>query len=168
MRSATLAVLVLTAVALGVARLRHPTITRPAPVIASSVAPTPAPPTATGPDPASVADRGAVVEIAGRWVEAMWTRTPGAAPFAWLRAVADITSPDLLARLGSARPTADDQQSSTVTIDGIYPDALDPAVVTVTCVAHIHTSRGSYDEPCATTVTVTAGADGRPVVAAAA
>jgi len=96
----------------------------------------------------------------------MWTRPPGAAPFAWLRGVADITSPDLLARLATARPTAADQGSSTVTIDGTYSDALDPAVVTVTCVAHLRTAGGARDEPCATTVTVTGGPGGRLIVAA--
>jgi hypothetical protein len=80
--------------------------------------------------------------------------------------VADITAPDLAAQLRSARPTLDDQLtvSVTVDIDGVYPSAVDPGTVTVTCVAHRAMTTGRLDQPCATTVTVRPGPGGAPTV----
>lgn len=100
----------------------------------------------------------------------MWTRRPGDRPFSWLDRVADITAPGLAAQLRTARPTLADARvvSATVDIVGAYPDALDPATVTVTCVAHLATTAARHDEPCATTVTVTGDEDGRLVVSAVA
>jgi hypothetical protein len=105
---------------------------------------------------------------ATRWVTALWSRAPGQRPFDWLNAVADITSPDLAAELRSARATLDDQLtiSATVDINAVYPSAVDPDTVTVTCVAHRRTTTGPLDQPCATTVTVAPGPGGRPMVTA--
>ena len=108
-----------------------------------------------------------VAVLARRWVTALWTRAPGEAPFGWLDRVADITAPALLAELRSARPwRADPTLASTAEVDGVYPDAVDPATVTVTCVAHLTTAAGRSALPCAVTVTVARSADGRLVVAA--
>ena len=98
----------------------------------------------------------------------MWTRPAGRGPFDWLAEVAAITSPNLLAELRNARVTLDDQLTVAVTvdIDGVYPDALDPDTVTVTCIAHRRTTIGAVDQPCATTVTVQPGPDGHPFVTA--
>ena len=106
--------------------------------------------------------------VARRWVAAMWTRQPGDPPFAWLERVANITTPGLAAHLHVAIPTPDDAQvvSSGVQIDGVYPDALDPNTLTVTCVAHLITTTGPLDEPCAITLTLTRGPEGRLLVAA--
>ena len=167
MRRVTLALLAVSTAVIGVARLRAPTAARPAPAAAATVTPRALPvPDTPLPSPADGIDRAAVRMVARRWVEQMWTRPPGAAPFAWLGGVADITSPNLLARLATARPTAADEESSTVTIDGTYSDALDPNVVTVTCVAHLLGPGGAHDEPCATTVTVTSGPGGSLIVGA--
>ncbi|MDQ1429171.1 MAG: hypothetical protein QOK39_2647, partial [Acidimicrobiaceae bacterium] len=89
-------------------------------------------------------------------------------PFEWLDQVTGITSPDLLTELRTARATAEDQLTIAVTvdIDGVYPSAVDPATVTVTCVAHRSSATGILDEPCATTVTVAAARDGHPFVTA--
>ena len=86
--------------------------------------------------------------------------------FDWLNQVASITAPGLLAQLHTALPTVADQLtvSVSVAIDGVYPSAVDPDTVTVTCDAHITTTTGPLDQPCATTVTVAAGADGEAVV----
>lgn len=83
--------------------------------------------------------------------------------------MAAITSLDLMAELRTARATLNDQLtlSQSVDIDGVYPDAINPDTVTVTCVAHLQTAAGETDQPCATTVTVAADADGQPVVTAA-
>lgn len=110
----------------------------------------------------------ALASVARRWVTAMWTRPPGEAPFAWLDRVADITAPDLDAELRTARPwlAEGDVISSTVDIAGVYPDARDPATLTVTCFAHRLTTAGVGSEPCATTVTMASAADGRLVVVA--
>ncbi|MDQ6616581.1 MAG: hypothetical protein M3083_18020, partial [Actinomycetota bacterium] len=129
----------------------------------------PGPPTAPAtqpPPPPLTADQ--IRSTAARWVAAMWSRPAGRGPFAWLDQVADITSPDLLAELRSARATLDDQLtlSVTVDIDGVYPSAVDPATVTVTCVAHRRVAAGVVDQPCATTVTVGAAPDGHPTVTA--
>jgi hypothetical protein len=107
-----------------------------------------------------------IVTIARKWVAALWTRRPGDSPFAWLAAVADITTPDLLAQLRTGRPTITDQQTitTTVDIDGVYTDAVDPWTATVTCVAHRRTAMGLVDQPCATTVTITVAPDGRLTV----
>jgi len=109
-------------------------------------------------------------EVAQRWVAAMWTRASGEGPFGWLAQVADITSPGLAAQLRTALPTQEDARllSSSVEIDGVYPDALDPYTVTVTCVAHLITTTGPLPAPCATTVTLTPGPLGNLVVAAVA
>jgi len=116
--------------------------------------------------PAAVPTAAQVRATATAWVTAMWTRRPGQGPFDWLAQVAPITDPGLLAQLHTALPTAADQQtlSVTVVIDGVYPSAVDPATVTVTCDAHIVTTGGDVDQPCATTVTVAENADGQPVV----
>lgn len=166
MRRVTLALLAVSSAVIGVARLRAPTADRPGPAAAAVTPPAFRVPDTRPPDQAIGVDPAAVREVARRWVEGMWTRPPGAAPFAWLRGVAAITSPDLLARLATARPAAQDQGLSTVTIDGTYSDALDPAVVTVTCVAHLLSPGGAHDEPCASTVTVAGGPGGRLIVAA--
>jgi hypothetical protein len=107
-----------------------------------------------------------IVAIARRWVAAVWTRRPGDSPFAWLAAVADITAPDLLAQLRTGRPTFTDEQTiaTTVDIDGVYSDAVDPQTATVTCVAHRRTAIGLVDQPCATTVTISVAPDGRLTV----
>jgi len=96
----------------------------------------------------------------------MWTRAPGDSPFAWLDRVADITTAALVARLREARPTPEDARivASGVEIDGAYPDARDPDTITVTCVAHLITTSGRRDQPCATTVTLTPGPGGTLLV----
>lgn len=100
----------------------------------------------------------------------MWTRRTGDLAFAWLDRVADITAPSLAAELRTARPTLTDAQlvSASVDIAGAYPDALDPAKATVTCVAHLATTAGRRDQPCATTVTVSPDSGGHLVVSAVA
>jgi hypothetical protein len=100
----------------------------------------------------------------------MWTRRPGDLAFAWLDRVADITAPSLAAGLRTARQTLADAQvvSASVDIAGAYLDALNPAKVTVTCVAHLATTAGRRDQACATTVTVAPDAGGRLVVSAVA
>jgi hypothetical protein len=100
----------------------------------------------------------------------MWTRQPGDQVFTWLDRVADITAPSLAAQLRTARPTLADAQvvSATVDIAGAYLDALDPSTVTVTCVAHLSTTAGHRDQPCATTVTVSPDSGGHLVVSAVA
>lgn len=134
-----------------------------------------APPGPTsGPGPATVGPAGAAPRLnaaqiratASTWVAAMWARRPGQGPFAWLDEVAAITSPDLLAELRTALPTLEDQLTIAVTvdIDGVYPSALDPGTVTVTCQTHVRTAAGVVDQACATTVTVEPGADGQPTV----
>ena len=165
MRRVTLALLAVSTAIIGVGRLRGPTTVRPGPAAEAVKPPAHRVPNTRPADQAIGVDPAAVRVVARRWVEQMWTRPPGAAPFAWLRGVADITSPDLLARLATAQPTAADQESSTVTIDGTYSDALDPNVVTVTCIAHLLSPGGAHDEPCASTVTVTGGPGGRLIVA---
>lgn len=111
---------------------------------------------------------GALASVARRWVKAMWTRPPGDPAMAWLDRVADITAADLDAELRTARPWLDhgDVISSTADIVGVYPDALDRATLTVTCVAHHLTPVGWRDAQCATTVTVAPAAGGRLVVVA--
>ena len=96
----------------------------------------------------------------------MWTRAPGTTTFAWLDRVADITTAGLAARLREARPTAEDTGivASDVEIDGAYADAADPDTITVTCVAHLITTSGRRDQPCATTVTLTPEPDGTLLV----
>ncbi len=96
-----------------------------------------------------------VVATAERFVMAMWTRAPGEPTLGWLDTVADITDPALAAELRASRPTLGESTtvSSSVEIDGAYPDALDPLRVTVTCVAHLVTTAGRSDEPCAGTAT---------------
>ncbi|MDP9387042.1 MAG: hypothetical protein M3Q48_03750 [Actinomycetota bacterium] len=113
-------------------------------------------------------DEAALASIARRWVTAMWTRPPADAAFAWLDRVADITAPDLDAELRTARPwlAEGDVISSTVEVAGVYPDARDPATLTVTCVAHRLTTASVRSESCATTVTLASAADGRLVVVA--
>jgi hypothetical protein len=108
------------------------------------------------------------VGVARRWVGAMWTRLPGDPPFAWLDRVADITAAGLTAQLRTALPTPIDGQvvSATVDVGGVYPDAVDPNTVTVTCVAHLIAVTGRIDEPCATTVVVTPVPGGGFVVSA--
>jgi hypothetical protein len=120
--------------------------------------------------PGTPSARADAAAVARRWVSAMWTRPPGASPFAWLDQVADITTVGLVARLRSALPAPVDPGvvSSRVDIDAAYPSAVDPDVVTVTCVAHLATTTGLRDEPCATTVTVTPAPGGRLLVSAAA
>jgi hypothetical protein len=111
-----------------------------------------------------------VTRVAERWVDAMWTRRPGDLAFAWLDRVADITAPSLAAQLRTARPTLADARvvSASVDIAGAYLDPLDPARVTVTCVAYLATTAGRSDQPCATTVTVSPDAGGHLVVSAVA
>jgi hypothetical protein len=143
------------------------------------IAADPLPPHTATPDPsgplAVAVPAGPVVAVlsaaqiratATRWVTALWTRPPGQGPFDWLNAVADITAPDLAAQLRTAQPTLDAQLtlSVTVDIDGVYPSAVDPGTVTVTCVAHRRMTTGPIDQPCATTVTVRPGPGGAPTV----
>jgi hypothetical protein len=144
--------------------LRHaaPGRATPAPVYFASGPSSPTEP------PRSILTAEQVRSVATAWVSAMWTRPAGRGPFDWLAEVATITSPDLLAELRNARVTLDDQLTVAVTvdIDGIYPDALDPDTVTVTCVAHRRSIVGAVDQPCATTVTVQPGPDDHPIVTA--
>jgi hypothetical protein len=121
---------------------------------------------AVNPPRASASPEEAATALAARWVDAVWTRRPGDTPFSWLERVADITAPGLVAQLRTARPTLTDAQvrSASVDVDGAYPDALDPHTITVTCVAHLVTTAGPVELPCATTVTVIADPDGRLVV----
>jgi hypothetical protein len=100
----------------------------------------------------------------------MWTHHPGDTPLSWLDRVGDLTAPELIAELRTARPTVTDAAvaSTSVELDGAYPDALDPATITVTGVAHLLTTAGPVVEPFATTVTVTTEHGGRLVVSAAA
>jgi hypothetical protein len=136
-----------------------------APVVRPGPTPTP-PPT---PEPAAPTLTAEQIRVtAARWVTALWSRPAGRGPFDWLNQVASITSPDLVTQLRSARATLDDQLtlSATVDIDGVYPSAVDPATVTVTCVAHRRSAAGVVDHPCATTVTVQPGRDGQPTVTA--
>jgi hypothetical protein len=100
----------------------------------------------------------------------MWTHRPGDTPLSWLDPVVDLTAPELIAELRTARPTVTDAAvaSTSVEIDGAYPDALDPATITVTGVAHLLTTAGPVVEPFATTVTVTTDHGGSLVVSAAA
>ncbi|HVF74825.1 MAG TPA: hypothetical protein VM938_07235 [Acidimicrobiales bacterium] len=110
---------------------------------------------------------GATATVARRWVTAMWTRQPGDGPFDWLDRVAEITDPDLEAELRSARPwIGDATATATVEVGGVYPDAPDPATLTVTCVVHRVTAGGRHDEACVATVTVAPSPDGRLVVVA--
>jgi hypothetical protein len=99
---------------------------------------------------------------ARRFVAAMWTRASGAPPLDWLDRVADVTDPALAAELRASPPTLADTAtlSSSVEIDGAYPDAGDPLRVTVTCVAHLATRSGPRDVACADTVTLRRGSDG--------
>lgn len=105
--------------------------------------------------------------VARRWVTAMWSRQPGDGPFDWLDRVGEITDPDLEAELRSARPWAgDDVATATVEVGGVYPDARNPATLTVTCVVHRVTADGAHEEACVATVTVAPSTDGRLVVVA--
>jgi hypothetical protein len=100
----------------------------------------------------------------------MWTRRAGDPPFAWLDQVADITAAGLAAQLRTALTTPIDRRvvTATVDVDGVYADALDSNTLTVTCIAHLTTLSGTSDEPCATTVTVTAEPGGQFLVSAVA
>jgi hypothetical protein len=153
-------------VALGIARL-HATntgnMTAAPPTVSSTSTP-------VAPDVATTAapNPDAVMTTARTWVAALWARRPGDGPSSWLDRVAAIIAPALLAELrgGRATPGESTLLQSTVVISGVYPDATDPATVTVVGVAHQLTASGQQAVPFATAVTVAGAADGHTQVVA--